>query len=47
MLLLMMIFFFYSGIFYNIIEGELKEKHNVSKKKDNIIYLDKHRDKED
>ena len=38
---------FYSGIFYNIIEGELKEKRNISKKKDNIIYLDKHRDKDD
>ena len=38
---------FYSGIFYRIIEGELKEKHNVSKKKDNVVYLDKHRNEDD
>ena len=38
---------FYSGIFYRIIEGELKEKHHVSKKKDNVVYLDKHRNEDD
>ena len=38
---------FYSGVFYRILEGDFKDKRRKVKKKDNIIYLDKHRDKDD